>query len=209
MDTNKTTIIGIAGGTGSGKSTFTNRLKAYFGDEVTVIYHDDYYKPHDDIPFEQRQYINYDHPDSLDTDLLVGHLEKLRAGESIDCPVYDFTRHTRSAKTKRIEPSRVIIVEGILIFQDERLRNLFDIKIFVEADADERILRRVLRDMNERGRDLENIINQYLTTVKPMHYLYVEPTKNLADIVINSGLNDVAFDIMKTKIQDILQHSEA
>lgn len=209
MDTNKTTIIGIAGGTGSGKSTFTNRLKAYFGDEVTVIYHDDYYKPHDDIPFEQRQYINYDHPDSLDTDLLVGHLEKLRAGESIDCPVYDFTRHTRSAKTKRIEPSRVIIVEGILIFQDERLRNLFDIKIFVEADADERILRRVLRDMNERGRDLENIINQYLTTVKPMHYLYVEPTKNLADIVINSGLNDVAFDIMKTKIKDILQHSEA
>lgn len=202
----KTTIIGIAGGTGSGKSTFTNRLKDYFGDRVTVIYHDDYYKAHDEIPFEERQYINYDHPDSLETDLLVAHLEALREGRSIECPVYDFTRHTRSHETKIIEPSQVIIVEGILIFQDERLRNLFDIKIFVEADADERILRRVLRDMNERGRDLENIINQYLTTVKPMHYLYVEPTKTLADIVINSGLNDVAFDIMKTKIRDILEH---
>ena len=205
----KTTIIGIAGGTGSGKSTFTNRLKDYFGDRVTVIYHDDYYKAHDEIPFEERQYINYDHPDSLETDLLVEHLKALRAGKSIECPVYDFTRHTRSSKTKIIEPSQVIIVEGILIFQDERLRNLFDIKIFVEADADERILRRVLRDMNERGRDLENIISQYLTTVKPMHYLYVEPTKNLADIVINSGLNDVAFDIMKTKIQDILANAES
>ena len=167
----KTTIIGIAGGTGSGKSTFTNRLKAHFGDRVTVIYHDDYYRAHDEIPFEQRQYINYDHPDSLETDLLVAHLKALREGKS--------------------------------------LRNLFDIKIFVEADADERILRRVLRDMNERGRDLENIISQYLTTVKPMHYLYVEPTKNLADIVINSGLNDVAFDIMKTKIQDILENGES
>lgn len=205
----KTTIIGIAGGTGSGKSTFTNRLKDYFGDRVTVIYHDDYYKAHDEIPFEERQYINYDHPDSLETDLLVQHLEALREGRSIECPVYDFTRHTRSHRTKIIEPSQVIIVEGILIFQDERLRNLFDIKIFVEADADERILRRVLRDMNERGRDLENIINQYLTTVKPMHYLYVEPTKTLADIVINSGLNDVAFDIMKTKIRDILENGES
>ena len=205
----KTTIIGIAGGTSSGKSTFTNRLKAHFGDRVTVIYHDDYYRAHDEIPFEQRQYINYDHPDSLETDLLVAHLKALREGKSIECPVYDFTRHTRSKETKVIEPSQVIIVEGILIFQDERLRNLFDIKIFVEADADERILRRVLRDMNERGRDLENIISQYLTTVKPMHYLYVEPTKNLADIVINSGLNDVAFDIMKTKIQDILENGES
>ena len=205
----KTTIIGIAGGTGSGKSTFTNRLKDYFGDRVTVIYHDDYYKAHDEIPFEERQYINYDHPDSLETDLLVAHLEALREGRSIECPVYDFTRHTRSHRTKIIEPSQVIIVEGILIFQDERLRNLFDIKIFVEADADERILRRVLRDMNERGRDLENIISQYLTTVKPMHYLYVEPTKTLADIVINSGLNDVAFDIMKTKIRDILENGES
>ena len=205
----KTTIIGIAGGTGSGKSTFTNRLKDYFGDKVTVIYHDNYYAPHDDLTFKERQTINYDHPDALETDLLVKHLKELREGHSIECPVYDFTQHNRSQETIVIEPSHVIIVEGILIFQDERLRNLFDIKIFVEADADERILRRVLRDMNERGRDLENIINQYLTTVKPMHYLYVEPTKTLADIVINSGLNDVAFDIMKTKIRDILENGES
>ncbi len=200
----KTTIIGIAGGTGSGKSTFTNRLKNFFGEDITVIYHDNYYRPHDDIPFEERKGINYDHPASLETDLLVRDLQALKQGESIHCPVYDFTQHTRSDKTVTVHPSQVIVVEGILILQDERLRDLFDIKIFVEADADERILRRVLRDMNERGRDLENIIEQYLMTVKPMHYLYVEPTKNVADIVMNSGRNDVAFDVIKRKIQDLL-----
>lgn len=200
----KTTIIGIAGGTGSGKSTFTNRLKAYFGDDITVIYHDDYYKPHDDLPFDERKKINYDHPSSLETDLLIEHLKLLREGKSVKRPVYDFTQHTRSKEIAIVEPSRVIIVEGILILQDERLRDLFDLKIFVEADADERILRRVLRDMNERGRDLENIIEQYLTTVKPMHYLYVEPTKTTADIILNSGLNDAAFDIVKTKIKELL-----
>ena len=201
----KTTIIGIAGGTGSGKSTFTNRLKDYFGDKVTVTYHDNYYAPHDDQTFKERQTINYDHPDALETDLLVKHLKELREGHSIECPVYDFTQHNRSQETIVIKPSHVIIVEGILIFQSQELRDIFDIKIFVEADADERILRRVLRDMNERGRKLDDIIEQYLTTVKPMHYLYVEPTKNVADIVINSGLNNVAFDIMKTKIEDILK----
>ena len=200
----ETTIIGIAGGTGSGKSTFTNRLKQSFGDNVTVIYHDNYYKPHDDLPFSERQDMNYDHPDALETGLLVRHLEALKQGKSIRCPVYDFTQHTRSDRTILIQPSRVILVEGILILQDERLRELFDIKIFVEADADERILRRVVRDMNERGRELENIIEQYLMTVKPMHYLYVAPTKNVADLVINSGLNDVAFDLVKTKIQQLL-----
>lgn len=202
------TIIGIAGGTGSGKSTFTNRLKEYFGDQVTVIYHDNYYKRHDELTFAERQKINYDHPDALDTNLLVEHLRALRAGQIIECPVYDFTKHNRSDETIAIEPSRVIIVEGILILQDERLRDIFDIKVFVEADADERILRRVVRDMNERGRDLENIIAQYLATVKPMHYLYVEPTKNVADIVINSGMNDVAFDIMKTKIEALLRNPQ-
>ena len=204
----KTTIIGIAGGTGSGKSTFTNRLKKHFGDDVTVIYHDNYYRPHDDLSFQGRQHINYDHPKSLETDLLIEQLTELRQGRSVECPVYDFAQHTRAKETTIIEPSRVIIVEGILILQDERLRDLFDIKIFVEADADERILRRVLRDINERGRDLENIIEQYLETVKPMHYLYVAPTKNVADIVINSGLNNVAFDIIKTKIQALLAASE-
>ena len=197
----KTTIIGIAGGTGSGKSTFTNRLKAYFGDRITVMYHDNYYRPHDDLPFEERQKINYDHPDSLETDLLIKHLKALREGKAIDCPTYDFAHHTRAKEIVRVEPSRVIIVEGILILQDARLRDLFDIKIFVEADADERILRRVTRDIKERGRSLENIMEQYLTTVKPMHYLYVEPTKTVADLILNSGLNDVAFDIMKTKIE--------
>ena len=199
-----TTIIGIAGGTGSGKSTFTNRLKRAFGDAITVIYHDNYYKPHDDLTLEERRTINYDHPDALDTDLLVRHLEELRAGRAVDCPTYDFTQHTRAKKTVAIQPSRVIIVEGILIFQDARLRELFDIKIYVEADADERILRRVARDIRERGRSLESVINQYLTTVKPMHYLYVEPTKTFADLILNSGLNDIAFDVMKTKIEALL-----
>ena len=200
----KTTIIGIAGGTGSGKSTFTNRLKAHFGDRITVMYHDSYYKPHDDLPFEERQQINYDHPDSLETDLLIQHLKALRAGHAVDCPTYDFAHHTRAKDIVHVEPSRVIIVEGILILQDPRLCDLFDIKIYVEADADERILRRVTRDIKERGRSLENIMEQYLTTVKPMHYLYVEPTKTLADIILNSGLNDVAFDIVKTKIEALL-----
>jgi len=204
----KTTIIGIAGGTGSGKSTFTNRLKAHFGDKITVMYHDSYYKPHDDLPFEERQKINYDHPDSLETDLLIEHLKALRAGRAVDCPTYDFAHHTRAKEVVHVEPSRVIIVEGILILQDPRLCDLFDIKIFVEADADERILRRVTRDIKERGRSLENIMEQYLMTVKPMHYLYVEPTKTLADIILNSGLNDVAFDIVKTKIEALLAEKE-
>lgn len=199
-----TVIIGIAGGTGSGKSTFTNRLKAFFGDQITVIYHDNYYRRHDDIPFEERKLINYDHPSALETDLLVQHLEELKAGRSIECPVYDFAKHNRSNDVVVINPSRVIIVEGILILQDARLRDIFDMKIYVDADADERILRRAMRDMKERGRDLDNIIEQYLTTVKPMHYMYVAPTRYLADIVINSGFNDVAFDIVKNKIQNIL-----
>ena len=197
-------MIGIAGGTGSGKSTFTNRLKDYFGDDVTVIYHDNYYRRRDDISYEERTKINYDHPDALETELLVEHLKQLKEGQEIECPVYDFTQHNRSNKSYTIRPSKIFLIEGILIFSDERLRNLFDIKIFVEADADERILRRVVRDVNERGRDINNIMEQYLTTVKPMHALYVEPTKTTADLIINSGMNDVAFDIMKTKIEQLL-----
>ncbi len=198
-------IIGIAGGTGSGKSTFTNRLKKQFGDDITVIYHDNYYRQRDDIPFEERKKINYDHPDALETDMLVEHLKKLKDGESVVCPVYDFSQHNRSKDTIVIKPSKVIIIEGILVLQDERLRSLMDIKIFVEADADERILRRALRDVEERGRDLRGIMEQYLPTVKPMHYLYVEPSKRQADVVINSGLNDVAYDIISTKIKTYLK----
>ncbi len=197
-------IIGIAGGTGSGKSTFTKRIKKEFGDQVTVIYHDNYYRRQDGVPFEERVKVNYDHPDSLETDLLVHHLHELKAGRPIQCPVYDYTVHNRSEETISILPSKVILVEGILVLQDERLRDLLDIKIYVEADADERILRRALRDMEQRGRDLRGIIDQYLTTVKPMHYQYVEPTRAKADIVINSGKNDVAFDVVRAKIRQLL-----
>ncbi len=198
-------MIGIAGGTGSGKSTFTNRLKERFGDDVTVIYHDNYYRQRDDMTYEERTKVNYDHPSALETELLIVHLKMLREGKSIECPIYDFTQHNRSNKSYTIHPSKIFLIEGILIFSDEQLRDLFDIKIFVEADADERILRRVVRDVKERGRDIDNIMEQYLTTVKPMHYLYVEPTKTTADIIINSGMNDVAFDIVSAKIEDLLK----
>ena len=198
-------VIGIAGGTGSGKSTVTNRLKTEFGDNVAVVYHDNYYKRQDELPFEDRKKVNYDHPDAFETELLLEHLKKLRAGEAIECPIYDYSQHNRSDKTERIEPRKIILVEGILVLADARLREQIDIKVFVEADADERILRRIVRDVKQRGRDLDNIVDQYLTTVKPMHYLYVEPTKAMADIIINSGMNDVAFDIMRSKIQLLLR----
>ncbi len=197
-------MIGIAGGSGSGKSTFTNRLKKEFGDQVTVIYHDNYYRSNDGIPFEVRQKENYDHPDAFETELLIAHLKALRRGETVQCPIYDYAEHNRTKDTTELHPSRIIIVEGILVLENPELRSLFDIKIYVEADADERIIRRIIRDVKERGRHVEDISAQYLTTVKPMHYLYVEPTRAQADIVINSGMNDVAFDLMRTKIQQLL-----
>ena len=194
-------VIGIAGGTGSGKSTFTNRLRDRFPDDVAVLYHDNYYRKQDDIPFEERKKVNYDHPSSLETDLMIEHLKLLKQGIAVDCPVYDYSLHNRSDKTIHIEPRPIILAEGILLLADPLLRDLIDIKIYVEADADERILRRIVRDVKERGRDLNNIVSQYLTTVKPMHYLFVEPTRATADIVINSGMNDVAFDIVQSKIK--------
>ena len=199
-------IIGIAGGTGSGKSTFTNRIKEEFGDRVSVIYYDNYYKAHDDMSFEERKLINYDHPDSFETDLLVEHLHKLKEGVPIHCPVYDYTIHNRTDRTIEIKPADVIIIEGILVLYDRRLSDMMDIKIFVDADADERILRRVIRDVKERGRDVEGIARQYLTTVKPMHYAFVEPTKYTADLVINSAYNNVAFDVIRVKIETLLRH---
>ena len=201
----KCVIIGVAGGTGSGKSTFTNRLRDCFQEDVAVIYHYNYYKRHDDLPFEERKKLNYDHPDALETDLLLEHLNLLRQGIPVECPVYDYSQHNRSDRTVRIEPKKVILVEGILLLADPRIRDLLDIKIYVEADADERILRRVVRDVKERGRDIDNIVEQYLTTVKPMHYMYVEPTRVTADLVINSGMNDVAFDVVRSKIQLLLE----
>ena len=201
-------IIGIAGGNGSGKSTFTNRLKDEFNDNVAVIYHDNYYRRQDDVSFEDRKKVNYDHPDSLETQLLLEHLYMLKDGRAVDCPVYDYSLHNRSDQTVHIEPRKIIIAEGILLLADKRIRDLLDIKIYVEADADERILRRVVRDVKERGRDIDNIVEQYLTTVKPMHYLYVEPTRAMADIVINSGMNHVAFDIVRSKIQLMLSEED-
>lgn len=201
-------IIGVAGGSGSGKSTFTNRLHKLYGNQVTVIYHDNYYRRHDEIPLEERKKINYDHPDALETDLLVKHLKALKEGKTVEGPLYDYTVHNRKNETVVIHPNRIIIVEGIMVLQDEELRDLFDIKIYVDADSDERILRRILRDVKERGRDLEGIIEQYLTSVKPMHYQYVEPTRSMADIVLNSGKNQVAFDLVKTKIDHLLNDTE-
>ena len=202
-------IIGIAGGTGSGKSTFTNRLKEEFKDDVAVIYHANYYRRQDEVSFEDRKKVNYDHPDSLETQLLLEHLHMLKDGQAVDCPVYDYSLHNRSNQTVRIEPRKIILAEGILLLADKRIRDLLDIKIYVEADADERILRRVVRDVKERGRDIDNIVEQYLTTVKPMHYLYVEPTRAMADIVINSGMNNVAFDIVRSRIQLMLEEEDA
>ncbi|MCI9007771.1 MAG: uridine kinase [Lachnospiraceae bacterium] len=202
-------IIGVAGGTGSGKSTFTRRLEEAFPDDVAVIYHDSYYRRQDEISLEERRKVNYDHPDSLETQLLLEHLHLLKDGKAIKCPVYDYSQHNRSDLVRSVEPRRIIIVEGILILADKRLRDLLDIKIYVEADADERILRRVVRDVKERGRDIDNIVEQYLTTVKPMHYLYVEPTRAMADIVINSGMNNVAFDIVRSKIRLMLNDESA
>ncbi|MGI6080072.1 MAG: uridine kinase [Candidatus Avilachnospira sp.] len=200
----KAFLIGIAGGTGSGKSTFTDRIRDAFPEDVAVLYHDNYYKAHDDMPFEERKKLNYDHPDAFDTGLLIADLKRLKNGQEIVSPSYDYTVHNRAKETVLVKPKKIILTEGILTLYDKELRELFDMKIFVDADADERILRRVLRDTKERGRDIENIIDQYLTTVKPMHYLYVEPTRIYADIVVNSGKNDVAFDLVKQKIRSLL-----
>ena len=179
-----TILIGIAGGTGSGKTTLTRHLKEHFGQEVTVISHDNYYKRQDGKTYEERAKVNYDHPSAFDTDLLIEHLRQLKAGHSIQCPVYSYSDHNRTDRTVEIFPTKVIIVEGILIFQNPTLRDMFDIKIFVETDADVRILRRALRDVEERGRTLQSVVTQYLTTVKPMHEQYVEPSRKYADIVV-------------------------
>lgn len=198
-------LIGIAGGTGSGKSTFADRLLSLFPNEITVISYDNYYKPQDHLEFEERIKTNYDCPDALDTDLLVKHLRELQKGEAVDVPNYDFKMHTRKAEMSHLVPSPIIIVDGILTFHDERLREMFDIKIYTDADADERILRRLRRDVNERGRDIDGVISQYLGTVKPMHGIYVEPTKKYADIIINGGKNKTALDIVATRIAKRLE----
>ena len=193
--------IGIAGGTGSGKTTITRRLQQRFSDSVSVVYHDNYYKAHDDMSYEERSKLNYDCPDAFDTELLLRDLRALRRGEAIRCPVYDYTIHNRSDKTVLVRPAPVIIVEGILIFQDPRLCELLDIKIFVDTDADVRILRRIVRDVRDRGRSLESVVDQYLNTVKPMHEMYVEPSKRNPDIIVpEGGHNLVAMDMLIERI---------
>lgn len=204
-----TIIIGIAGGTGSGKTTLTRHLKEHFGSSVTVIGHDSYYKRQEGTTYEERVLQNYDHPSAFDTDLLIQHLRELKEGRSIQCPVYSYVDYNRTDQTVEIFPTRVLIVEGVLIFQDPVLRELFDIKIFVETDADERILRRALRDVEERGRTLRSVVNQYLTTVKPMHEQYVEPSRKYADIVVlEGGHNLVALEMIMQRIQNHISSGE-
>lgn len=199
-------IIGIAGGSGSGKSTFAARIKEAFPTEVSLVSCDNYYLPHDELPLEERAHLNYDAPEALEFDLMVKHLEQLKNGQAALCPVYDFTRHTRSDKVTEIKPRPIILIDGILIFHDESLRNCMDLKIYVETDADERILRRARRDMQERGRDLDSVIDQYLSTVKPMHNTYVKPTKVFADIILNGGKNEQAFALVKAQIEQLLNN---
>ena len=194
-------VIGIAGGSGSGKTTLMKNLIEKFGEDTTVISHDNYYKRHDELTYEERCLLNYDEPAAFDTELMVYQLDQLRHGQAIDCPVYDFTVHNRSNETTHIMPARVIIVEGILIFENEALRNLMDIRIFVDADADIRLCRRIKRDVNKRGRSLESVLMQYQQTVKPMHELYVEPSKRYANIVVpEGGKNLVALEMIADRI---------
>ena len=202
-------VIGIAGGTGSGKTTLMKNIISRFGDVMTVLSHDNYYRRHDELTYEERCRINYDEPAALETDLMAYHLDLLRKGESIQCPVYDFTQHNRSNETVTVEPKSVIIVEGILIFENEPLRNLMDIKIFVDTDADVRLCRRIKRDVNKRGRTLESVLTQYQETVKPMHEKYVEPSKRFADIVVpEGGKNLVALDMIIGRIARHLEETE-
>lgn len=199
-------VIGIAGGSGSGKTTLMKNLIDKFGDVITVLSHDNYYKRHDELTYEERCKLNYDEPGAFDTSLMIYQLDQLRHGQPIDCPVYDFTVHNRSNDTTRIVPERVIIVEGILIFESEPLRQLMDIKIFVDADADVRLCRRIKRDVNKRGRSLESVLTQYQQTVKPMHEKYVEPTKKYADLVVpEGGKNLVALELIEGRIRRHLE----
>lgn len=201
----KPLVIGIAGGTGSGKTTLTERLTAHFPQRVAVVYHDNYYREHSDLTYEQRCQLNYDSPEAFDNDLMISQLQELIDGKPIDCPVYDYTVHNRSDETIRVTPQPVIIVEGILIFCFPQLCDLFDIKLFVDTDADVRILRRVKRDVMQRGRTLESVQEQYLATVKPMHELYVEPSKRKADLIVpEGGRNLVALEMIINRVERLL-----
>ena len=202
-----TILIGIAGGSGSGKTTMANNLVNYFGEnEVSILRHDNYYKRHDEMSYEERSRLNYDHPDAFDTELLCAHIRQLKAGHRIEMPVYDYSVHNRSDKTTPVLPNPVIILEGILIFAEPELVDLMDFRIFVDTDADERILRRIKRDVNERGRSLESVMRQYRETVKPMHDQFVEPSKRKANIIIpEGGRNQAAMQMVVDFIKNRLR----
>ncbi|MCE5197117.1 MAG: uridine kinase [Negativicutes bacterium] len=205
----KTLMIGVAGGTGSGKTTLTRRLAERFGDDLCVIYHDNYYRAHNDLNYEERCRLNYDHPEAFETERLVKDLEQLRLGNAIRCPVYDFTIHNRSETAILVPPTPVIVIDGILILEDPALRAMLDIKVFVDTDADVRILRRIERDINERGRSLVSIREQYLNTVKPMHEQFVEPSRKYADIIIpEGGHNTVALAMLFLRIRAFIEEAE-
>ena len=201
-------VIGIAGGTGSGKTTFSRELVAtLMTNKIVYLSHDSYYRDLSDLPFSERVKVNFDHPDSLETDLLIKHLEILKSGKAVDIPIYDFVEHTRRKETEHVEPQPVILIEGILIFAVKELRDLMDMKIFVDTDADIRFIRRLLRDVKERGRDLDSVVTQYVNTVRIMHNTFVEPSKRYADIIIpEGGENSVAIDLLTTKISSIINH---
>jgi uridine kinase len=199
-------VIGICGGTGSGKTTITNRLSsALSGDGVLVLQQDHYYKDLSHLPPAERTRRNFDHPDALDTPLFVEHVRRLREGHAVERPMYDFTQHRRLEQTERLEPRRAVIVEGILIFENAALRDLMDLKIFVDTDADLRFIRRLLRDIRERGRTLDSVVEQYTATVRPMHLEFVEPSKRYADIIIpEGGHNEVGIDLLIQKVRSLL-----
>lgn len=198
--------IGIAGGTGSGKTTITRRLQRQFGSSVATLYHDNYYKAHDSLSMEERAKLNYDEPDAFDTDLMVRHLRELQSGHSVRCPVYDYSVHNRSDRTLLIHPAPIILVEGILILSSPELCDTMDIRVFVDTDADVRILRRIVRDVRDRGRSIESVANQYLTTVKPMHERYVEPSRRRADIIVpEGGHNEVAMTLLIERVRAHLE----
>jgi uridine kinase len=199
-------VIGVAGGTGSGKTTVAEEILKRAGTEqISMIQHDAYYKDLSNLPLAQRTMFNFDHPDALENDLLIDHLHRLKTGQAIEVPIYDFTTHSRTGQTRRVEAHRIVLVEGILIFADERLRRMMDVKIFVDTDADIRFIRRLQRDIAERGRTMESVIHQYLATVRPMHQEFVEPSKRYADVIIpEGGFNEVAIEMIAARIRALL-----
>lgn len=202
----KICVLGVAGGSASGKTTIINKIKDHFGDDIAVISHDNYYKAHNDMPFEERCKLNYDHPDSFESERMAEDVRRLIKGHSIEMPVYDYCVHNRSDETITVEPKSVIIMEGILVLENRELRDLMDIKIYVDTDADERLMRRIRRDMENRGRSIDSIINQYSHTVKPMHEEFVEPSKKYADVIIpRGGENAAGIDILITYLTKMLQ----